>query len=178
VRNFNANEAKSEEPTFCVGSLLFVCRASHSPRNDKLRPALFYCSYIPQVSQTRFIHRIGAGCSNGNYELATLTGRYSESRRFLFNFSSMRKFTRKQKGKILSAEVIREQVDLAAEDRDRLLKAIYKALGNNDYFWVKGCLWEVLRYLVVNPPKEENKWLGVRWLLSEMAKFAQRDFKE
>jgi len=90
----------------------------------------------------------------------------------------MRKFTKKQKNKILSAEVIREQVHLSAEDRDKLLKAIYRTLGNDDYFWVKGCLWEVLRYLVVNPPKKESKWLGVRWLLSEMAKFAQRDFNE
>ena len=169
---------KSEEPTFCVGSLLFVCKASHSLQDNKLRPALFYCLYIPQVFQTIFIHRTGAGCSNGNYELAILTGRYSESRRFLFNSSNMRKFTRKQRDKILSAEVVREQVDLSEEDRDRLLETICRALESDDYFWVKGCLWEVLRYLVVNPPKEESKWLGVRWLLSEMAKFAQRDFKE
>ena len=88
----------------------------------------------------------------------------------------MRKFTAKEKQMLLNAEVFKEQVELTDQERDEILKAVYGVLGTEDYYWVKGCLWETLRHMVVNPPPKENKWFGVRWLLSEMAKFAQEDY--
>jgi hypothetical protein len=39
---------------------------------------------------------------------------------------------------------------------------VYQVLGTDDYFWIKGCLWNVLRYMVIDAPTNENKCLEVR----------------
>jgi hypothetical protein len=42
--------------------------------------------------------------------------------------------------------------------------------------YVKGTLWELLKHMVANSPDNIEKWMSVRWLLSEIAKFAQEDY--
>jgi hypothetical protein len=69
-----------------------------------------------------------------------------------------------------------EQVNLSAAERDKLLKKLYKAIGTDDYLIVKGTLWALLKHMVANSPDNVEKWLSVRWLLSEIAKFAQEDY--
>lgn len=69
-----------------------------------------------------------------------------------------------------------EQAYLTDTERDKLLKKIYKAIGTDDYFIVQGALWEMLKHMVANSPDGVDKWLSVRWLLSEIAKFAQKDY--
>lgn len=67
----------------------------------------------------------------------------------------------------------------ASQDQIKaVLKNSYKITGSEDYEINTGLLWDSLRYMVTHPPAEVDKWTGVRWLMSELAQFAQRDFQE
>lgn len=85
----------------------------------------------------------------------------------------MRKFSKKEKQLILNAQIAKEQVEISDAERDAFLDDIKKYLATDDYYWVKGCIWEVLRYMVTHPPEGGYKHAGMRWLLSEMKKLAE-----
>lgn len=85
----------------------------------------------------------------------------------------MRKFTKKEKRIILNAQIAKEQVEISDAERHEFLNHIQQYLGTDDYYWVKGCIWEVLRYMIMNPPDGEYKHAGMRWLLSEIKKVTQ-----
>lgn len=95
----------------------------------------------------------------------------------LFNPLAMRKFTKKEKRIILQAQIAKEQVEISDAERDELLRQVQQFLGTDDYYWIKGCIWEVLRYMVTHPPEGEYKQSGVRWLRSEMKKIARKDLQ-
>lgn len=70
----------------------------------------------------------------------------------------------------------KKQVRLTAAERHNLFEALHKAIGTDNYFIVRGTLWMLLKHMVANSPENVDKWLSVRWLLSEIAKFAQEDY--
>jgi hypothetical protein len=72
----------------------------------------------------------------------------------------------------------KKQINLTNQQRDKIIKAVQDVAGTREYFSVTGCLWEVLRYMVINPPKRRNKWSGLRWLFSQLSKFALNDYKK
>jgi hypothetical protein len=86
------------------------------------------------------------------------------------------RFSNEDADKILHTTIPKEQVILTGAERHKLFKKLHKALGTDDYFVVKGTLWELLKHMVANSPDNIEKWMSVRWLLSEIAKFAQEDY--
>jgi hypothetical protein len=87
----------------------------------------------------------------------------------------MRKFSKKEIQLILNAQLVKEQVIISDAERDAFLDEIQKYLATDDYYWVKGCIWEVLRYMIMNPPEGEYKHASMRWILSEIKKIANKD---
>ena len=67
--------------------------------------------------------------------------------------------------------------ELTNNEREQILKAVQATIDSKAYAAVNGALLKTLLYQVTHPPKNSNKWIGVRWLLSEMAQFALRDFQ-
>lgn len=86
------------------------------------------------------------------------------------------RFTNEEADKILHTTNPKEHVYLTGAEKHKLFKKLHKVLGTDDYFVVKGTLWELLKHMVANSPDDVEKWLSVRWLLSEIAKFSQEDY--
>lgn len=85
-------------------------------------------------------------------------------------------FTNHEADKILHTTIPQEQVTLTGAEKHKLFKKLHKAIGTDNYFVVKGTLWELLKHMVANSPDDVEKWMSVRWLLSELAKFSQEDY--
>ena len=84
--------------------------------------------------------------------------------------------TEEELDKIVFTTVETEQVSLTVSQRNKLFKKIKSVLGTDDYFITKAAVWELLKFMVANSPDTIEKWLSVRWLLSEIAKFSQEDY--
>jgi hypothetical protein len=69
------------------------------------------------------------------------------------------------------------QKNITDAEREAILKAVQFTIDSKAYSAVNNALLKTLLYQVTHPPKRGNKWAGVRWLLSEMAQFALRDFE-
>jgi hypothetical protein len=67
--------------------------------------------------------------------------------------------------------------ELTKNERDRVLRSVKRIIGNSDRVAVSDALLKVILFQITNPPQGQSKWDGVRWLLSEMAQFALRDFE-
>lgn len=85
-------------------------------------------------------------------------------------------FTTQEATQMLSTTIANKRVYLTKREKRRLLKKLHSVLGTDNYFVVKATLWELLKHLVAHSPDGVEKWMSVRWLLSELAKFAQEDF--
>ena len=67
--------------------------------------------------------------------------------------------------------------NLSKKERERILRAVSRAIGDTDPKAVNDVLLKVILFEITHPPQGQSKWDGVRWLLSEMAQFALRDFE-
>jgi hypothetical protein len=67
--------------------------------------------------------------------------------------------------------------EINKKERDRILRVVRRAIGKSDRIAVNDALLKVLLFQITHPPKGISKWEGVRWLLSEMAQFALKDYE-
>ena len=84
--------------------------------------------------------------------------------------------SKKEPRPILRTTFPKDEVHLTETEQKKLITKLQRAMGTSDYFKTKGTLWLLLTYVVANSPDYIEKWMSVRWLLSELAKFAQNDY--
>ena len=84
--------------------------------------------------------------------------------------------SKKEPRPIMPTTLPKEEVRLTETEQKKLIKKLQRAIGTNDYFKTKGTLWLLLTYVVAHSPDNIEKWMSVRWLLAELAKFAQNDY--
>ena len=67
--------------------------------------------------------------------------------------------------------------ELTDKDIERIIRSVKRTIGNSDRMAVNDALFKVVLFQITHPGKGQDKWDGVRWLLSEMAQFALRDYQ-
>lgn len=90
----------------------------------------------------------------------------------------MRKFTKAEMKSLIKAQIEKEDAKITDTERDAFLQEIQEYLKDDDYYWVKGCIWKVLKYMVTHPPKGEHKRAAIRWLRNEVANITKKDFQQ